>query len=91
MGLGIIYKNPEFNNLLEGNEEIAVSDVIQKAYINVNERGTEAAAVTGKLINNYWKIYLNTFFSGKNNKEKMSNPETTNSIYSRSSISIDSN
>ncbi len=39
----------EFGELLEADEDFLVSDVLQKAFIDVNEHGIEAAAVTAVL------------------------------------------
>lgn len=36
----------DFSNMIEGNNQIHISKVKQKTYINVHEEGTEAAAVT---------------------------------------------
>lgn len=39
--------NAEFDDLLEQNESLYVSEVIHKVFIEVTKDGTEAAAATG--------------------------------------------
>ncbi|XP_019867136.1 antichymotrypsin-2 isoform X6 [Aethina tumida] len=48
MGLGNIFSNSaNFSKMITGGEPLSVSEVIQKAFIEVNEEGSEAAAATG--------------------------------------------
>ncbi|XP_044752151.1 antichymotrypsin-2-like isoform X3 [Coccinella septempunctata] len=47
LGLGEIFdSSADFSGMLEGKEALSVSKVIQKAFIEVNEEGAEAAAAT---------------------------------------------
>ncbi|XP_070491252.1 antitrypsin-like isoform X4 [Chironomus tepperi] len=51
MGMTKMFGNDaEFNNLLEQSEDLKVSEVVHKAFIEVNEEGAEAAAATGIFI-----------------------------------------
>lgn len=49
MGLVSMFdEKANFSTMLENDESLCVTKVIQKAFIEVNEEGAEAAAATGK-------------------------------------------
>ena len=49
MGVAAMFSkaDADLSGLCDGMNELCVSDIIQKAYIEVNEKGTKAAAATG--------------------------------------------
>lgn len=61
MGLDKLFNGAELGGLLDSKEPLEVSKVVQKAFIEVNEEGSEAAAATGKCFNNEVFCTLITF------------------------------
>lgn len=44
-----MFSHSEFSELLQPSERLSVSDVVHKAFIEINEEGAEAAAASGSL------------------------------------------
>lgn len=60
MGLQSMFDDrADFSGMLESDDKLCVSKVIQKAFIEVNEEGAEAAAATGKLLSLWFSITIN--------------------------------
>ncbi|KAJ8985514.1 hypothetical protein NQ317_015059 [Molorchus minor] len=57
LGLGDMFTdNANFSKMIGGSENLYVSKVVQKAFIEVNEEGAEAAAATGECIQNVFLV-----------------------------------
>lgn len=54
----IFTENANLKGLLNTTEPIAVSDVVHKAFIEINEEGSEAAAATGNINTKVKKIII---------------------------------
>lgn len=67
MGMPTVFSsNADLSNLVEGSGRFYVERVIHKTYIDVNEEGTEAAAVTGidvRVVSARLELYLNVNFN----------------------------
>uniref|UniRef100_A0A1Q3FGW7 Putative serine proteinase inhibitor n=2 Tax=Culex tarsalis TaxID=7177 RepID=A0A1Q3FGW7_CULTA len=64
LGMGTMFTDKaDFSELLEQPEQVKVSQVVHKAFIEVNEEGTEAAAATEMLVANYRYIKPKKFYA----------------------------
>lgn len=62
MGMADMFSDSaNLSSLLDTNEQLQVSDVIHKAFIEVNEHGSEAGAVTGnnQVLHSIFDLYFN--------------------------------
>lgn len=65
MGLLSIFTHAaDFRGILETHQNLFISEVLHKAYLSVDEYGSEAAAATGNIFKYLsFKIFLIIFFS----------------------------
>lgn len=64
MGLTEIFSDSaNLRGLLDSGEQLKVSDVVHKAVIEINEKGSESAAGTGKIqFDKFNSIWVITFY-----------------------------
>lgn len=64
MGLSDLFSSSANLKGITETDNLFVSEVIQKTFINVHENGTEAAAATGRTLTPEYSSYLFSVISG---------------------------